>query len=426
MTLSMKDYAALLGVSLIGVALAAQGWVMLAAAVVLVGYASLWALVDRSAKTDAPEQSVEPSELPIGFGRALLQQMPAPLIVIGAAGRLTYLNPAAEALVLGGATVGQPYSALIRAPAFVDMVADVLRNGEDRKITFTSLRERERHLEARASLLPEGGDFGEEKQVIVQLEDRTGDHLAMQTRTDFIANASHELRTPIASILGFIETLRGHARDDPEAREQFLGIMAKQGHRMQRLVEDLMSLSRIEMSAHVKPSESVAWDKLALEAASTLLPIAKKAGVDLDLAIDPAAPDLLVSGDRDQLAQVIVNLVDNAVKYGGDGGQVTVSIADRNPSYPGKVGISVTDDGPGIARSHLPRLTERFYRVNASQSRDKGGTGLGLAITKHILNRHEGEMDIRSAPGEGSRFTIWLPMRQNAGAESDAKLRAAE
>ncbi len=363
--------------------------------------------------------------LPLGFGRTLLQKMPAPLMLISSTGRMTYANPAAIE-ILPGYQPGIPYTTVLRAPAFVETVNSVLTTGRDSSVEFSAHQNRDRVFLARVSLLPAGGEFGEELQAIVQLEDRSKDMLAMRARTDFVANASHELRTPLASILGYIETLQGHAKDDPEAQERFLKIMSSQAERMQRLVEDLMSLSRIEMSSHQAPGDKLDLMPLVREASATLQSLANQAEVDLRIDLKSLDGASKVRGDRDQLTQVIVNLVANALKYTSKGGAVNVFRAKPNPSYPGQIGFSVEDTGIGIPREHLPRLTERFYRVNAVQSREKGGTGLGLAITKHILNRHSGALDIQSEVGKGSRFTVWLPVVKDAGEDSAEDLRAAE
>ncbi len=341
--------------------------------------------------------------LPVGFGRALLEKMPSALILINDKGRITYSNSAARALV-PRLKNGDHFANLFRAPIFVESVHAVLSNGEGRSTTF-SLPGQDRVFEAQILALPPGSDLGEDQQVIVQVEDRTKDKRAEQMRSDFIANASHELRTPLASITGYIETLQGHAKDDPEARTRFLEIMGKQAGRMNRLVEDLMSLSRIELNAHIPPQEDCDIHALVLEVGAALKPVAEKAGATINMQLDSGLHT--VRGDHDQLVQVATNLIDNAIKYGG--GEVSVTQAPPNEKYPRMVGISVADQGAGISRDHLHRLTERFYRTNVAQSRNSGGTGLGLAIVKHILNRHGGELQIESQEGEGSRFTFWVP-----------------
>ena len=352
---------------------------------------------------------VEPTPaaaVPAGFGQALIEKLPTPLLVLGRNGRIAYSNAAAHRAL---PTLRQDahFANVLRAPAFVEAVAATLADGDDRRVRFTADPARERHLEVRVSLLPPGGAFGPDALAIVQIDDQTELRRAEALRSDFIANASHELRTPLASIIGYIETLQHHARDDAEARERFLAIMAREAGRMQRLVDDLMSLSRIELLEHQRPAEECAPAEIAAEAAAALMPVAEQQGVTIELDLGATADRVL--GDRDQLEQVFTNLIDNAMKYGGPGGTVTVRSAGPDRAHPNRVGIAVSDKGPGIEREHLPRLTERFYRVSAASSRNKGGTGLGLAIVKHILNRHQGRLEITSKPGKGSVFTVWLP-----------------
>jgi len=342
--------------------------------------------------------------LPVGFGRALLEKMPSALILINEKGRITYANSRANQLV-PRISKGNHFANLFRAPSFVESVQEVLGDGQERMVHF-SLPGQDRVFEAQILQLPKGSDLGSETQVLVEIVDRTKDRRTEQMRSDFIANASHELRTPLASIMGYIETLQGHAKDDPEAQKRFLGIMANQADRMNRLVEDLMSLSRIEMNAHVVPDTSCDIHAIALDVKAALEPVARKASVSVEASLEPGQK--LVQGDHDQLMQVATNLIDNAIKYGG-GEVVKVFEASKNEKYPRMIGISVEDQGQGISREHLHRLTERFYRTNVAQSRNAGGTGLGLAIVKHILNRHGGELQIESQEGQGSRFTFWVP-----------------
>ena len=241
------------------------------------------------------------------------------------------------------------------------------------------------------------------------LRDLTEARRVERMRADFIANASHELRTPLASMLGFIETLQGSAHGDARAREKFLAIMREQGRRMARLIDDLLSLSRIEQKQHVRPNAAVDLAQAARHVADTMAPLAKDMGVEIKLSADAA---VVVTGDRDELLRVAENLIENAIKYGckgeceeGDKVEVTVS---KNA----KEGwIAVRDYGRGIAPEHLPRLTERFYRIDAGQSRAKNGTGLGLAIVKHILARHRGRLTIASKLEQGSTFTAYAPLR---------------
>jgi two-component system phosphate regulon sensor histidine kinase PhoR len=361
--------------------------------------------------------AVAPSSLP------LLETLPAPLLVIARTGRVIYANPAAHRM-LPRLQAGVHFASLIRAPAFVEAVGATLLDSGERSFQFATHQGRERFFEARVGVLMADAAFGGEAQVIVQLDDRTEARRAEQLRSDFIANASHELRTPLAAILGYIETLQNHARDDPAARERFLGIMAREAGRMQRLVDDLMSLSRIEMTEHLRPAEQCSLHEIATESANALAPLAEAQGVRLEVSL-PAGDPGWVTGDRDQLAQVFTNLLANAVKYGGAGGVVRVAAAQASMGSAGRIGVVVSDEGPGIPREHLPRLTERFYRVNATSSRAKGGTGLGLAIVKHILNRHEGRLEIASVPGKGSDFTIWLPRARSEAEAPDTVRRIA-
>ena len=231
-----------------------------------------------------------------------------------------------------------------------------------------------------------------------------------QLRADFVANASHELRTPLASLTGFIDTLRGHAKDDPVARERFLEIMSGEANRMRRLIDDLLSLNRIEMNEHNPPSGEVDVVLLVRDAADVLKPLADSDRMQIEIE---AAGPLRAIGDRDELTQVFQNLIHNAIKYGREGGRVRVRFGRsdasgiRNGSE--QVFVAIEDEGEGIPREAIPRLTERFYRVDVKRSRERGGTGLGLAIVKHILNRHRGRLEINSVPGRGSTFTAWLP-----------------
>jgi two-component system phosphate regulon sensor histidine kinase PhoR len=272
--------------------------------------------------------------------------------------------------------------------------------------------------EVRATVVPLDPPLADGGCAMVVLSDRTRERVIERMRADFVANASHELRTPLASLVGFIETLRGPAADDPAAQQRFLGIMAEQAARMQRLTDDLLSLSRVELTEHQVPAGRVDLRALVLRVAAGFEPRLTSGAIRLDLQVPPDLGP--VTGDADQLAQVAQNLLDNAVKYGGEGGVIRLAVTaapseERWPAQPGIV-LAVTDSGPGIPRDHLPRLTERFYRVDNSRSRSLGGTGLGLAIVKHIVNRHRGRLVIESEEGLGTRVSVWLPaMREMHG-----------
>src|SRR5690606_9459021 len=244
----------------------------------------------------------------------------------------------------------------------------------------------------------------------ISLNDISHIREAEQMRSDFVANVSHELRSPLTTLAGFIETLRGPARDDPEAQERFLDLMAREAERMKRLIQDLLSLSRVEANQRVPPRERVDVLAVARRVVTALAELARAEG--RTIRID--SPDTLppIAGSDDELMQVFHNLIENALKYGAPQTEVTLrlSLADQVPGIAGRaLAIAVTDRGEGIAPEHLPRLTERFYRVDAGRSRDKGGTGLGLAIVKHIVRRHRGRLHVESTPGKGSTFTIHLP-----------------
>ena len=245
--------------------------------------------------------------------------------------------------------------------------------------------------------------------VYMLVSDRTRERALEKMRADFVANSSHELRTPLASLIGFIETLRGPAADDPEAQQRFLGIMAEQAARMQRVIGDLLSLSKIEISEHSPPKELLHLPPLLERIVAGLEPMLKAQQVRLSVSMPPELP--AIPADSDQLTQVFTNLLDNALKYGKPGGEIklSASVAQDQQFPSGGIVVTVEDNGAGIAREHLPRLTERFYRVDKGRSRAVGGTGLGLAIVKHAVNRHRGRLLIDSEPGKGTIFTVWLP-----------------
>jgi two-component system phosphate regulon sensor histidine kinase PhoR len=262
------------------------------------------------------------------------------------------------------------------------------------------------------------GDGG--RGTLIALREQTEQVMIERMRSDFVANASHEIRTPLSSIQGFIETLRGPARHDARARETFLEVMAEEAGRMARLVDDLLSLSRIELAAHQPPRERCDPIQVVRYALDRMQPAAAQSGVALAVELPPDLPPVV--GDADQLHQLFVNLIDNAIKYGGEGSTVRITAAalDAAPADSGAtagrpcVRIAVADQGPGIAAEHLPRLTERFYRVDGGRNRRQRGTGLGLAIVKHILRRHQGHLAIDSSLGVGSTFAVLLPVAPGA------------
>ena len=329
---------------------------------------------------------------------AILSGLPDPVLVLDRRGAVAAFNDRAAAS-LGEIRIGEPVSFALRAPEVLEAVRGATVASGPRVVFYTERvpveRFREVHV-ARARL----GEDGSEA-IVIALRDLTEQRRSERMRGDFVANASHELRTPLASLLGFIETLQGPAKNDPNAREKFLEIMRAQANRMSRLIDDLLSLSRIELKAHVRPQAVVDLTTVVRSVADGLGPLARDRGVEI--AIEAGAEPALVRGDRDELIRVAENLIENAIKYGQAGGRVDVTVSDGSD-----VRLVVRDYGPGVAPEHLPRLTERFYRADVADSRDKGGTGLGLALVKHVVQRHGGRLAIDSAAGEGASFTVTL------------------
>lgn len=344
---------------------------------------------------------------------ALVAALPEPALLLTPEGEIVTAN-ARVALAIGPARVGDPLSFLVRVPEVLDAVRAAAHDGLPRRVEFAERVPLDRWLEAHVVPLHLGAGPAREKSrsgiapdaVLLTFRDLTQQRRVEQMRADFVANASHELRTPLASLSGFIETLQGPARNDAQARERFLSIMAAQARRMSRLIDDLLSLSRIELNAHVRPETTVELVGIVSHVCDTLSPLARDRGVEIEL--NRQVDRLAVHGDRDELIRLFENLVENALKYGATGKKVSVTVAqDMSLAGPAAV-VSVKDFGPGIAPEHLPRLTERFYRVDVAASREQGGTGLGLAIVKHIVARHRGRMSIDSVPDQGATFTIRL------------------
>lgn len=331
---------------------------------------------------------------------ALLEALPEPVLVLNLRGVVLAANGHARA-ALGAISEGDPVSFAVRTPEVLDAVRAAPSAAEPQTVLYVERAPVERWREAHvATAKGPGGAVA----IVVAFRDLTEQRRSERMRVDFIANASHELRTPLASLLGFIETLQGPARNDPDARDRFLVIMRAQANRMSRLIGDLLSLSRIELNAHVRPRDVVDLSSLAAGVADALGPLASERKVVVTVETD--AEPVLVRGDRDELIRVAENLIENAIKYGQSGGRVDVAVR-RGVGRAG-ARLVVRDYGPGIPAEHVPRLTERFYRVDAADSREKGGTGLGLALVKHILQRHRGRLSIDSKTGEGATFTVTL------------------
>ena len=366
------------------------------------------------------------STSPQGQGQ-VLERLPDPVMVVAAGAgesaadrKIAFANAAARELFrLKGA--GQPLISAIRHPKVLEAVEASLFENAEREVAYDAVGAQDRHWLALSRPLGDG-------RALLILRDQTDARRSERLRADFLANASHELRTPLASLTGFIETLRGHAKDDAAAREHFLSIMHVQADRMARLIDDLLSLSRIELNEHIPPSGEVDLSAAVADVVSALGPQIAERGVKVAFAPVPVS----VEGDRDQIVQVLQNLIDNAVKYMPAGGEVGVELRgdlsfdevlasrmegaafqplltpDRGAASR-YAAVRVTDQGPGIARQHLPRLSERFYRAPGQKSGERNGTGLGLAIVKHIMNRHRGGLAVESAEGRGAAFTAWFP-----------------
>ncbi len=343
--------------------------------------------------------------------RSIMEVIGDPLLVLTADRAVASANGAALRL-FGTRTEGRDLAAVLRQPEVLAAVDQVLAGGEPKTIAYTSPVPVERVFEAHISPFSSATD-GErgnstDPAVLVSLHDITKIKRAEQMRADFVANASHELRTPLSALTGFIETLSGPARDDPDARDRFLAIMGQQTERMSRLVHDLLSLSHIELDEHTPPQARCDLRRII----GTVIAVLEIKAKDRQMTIIVDGPDDLpeVPGDPDQLTQVFQNLLSNAITYGRTGTDLTIHLRPASTAGIARgVAVSVRDRGEGIPGEHLPRLTERFYRVDPARSRALGGTGLGLAIVKHIVNRHRGRLTVESEVGEGTTFTVFLP-----------------
>jgi two-component system phosphate regulon sensor histidine kinase PhoR len=418
-----------------------------AAILSLAAFSALVWLTGRPILKPAPGLIEYETTVAAGLPAQALQEvaegLPDPVLVISgfdpndfAGRRILFANAAARALFrVPSETM---LVAAVRNPEVLELVDEALFAGIEGQTAYEAGGVQDRYWHVTAKPLSPGPE-GHRRALLV-LRDQTDARRNERMRADFLANASHELRTPLASLAGFIDTLRGHAKDDEAARERFLGIMAAQAWRMARLIEDLMSLSRIELNEHIRPGDQVDLSLAISDVIDALSPQAQEAGVAFRL--DCAAPgQAVVAGDRDQIVQVAQNLIDNAIKYAGRGGSVRVELSTGltaeaavalrkghaarlsllTPDHADEhyAAVRVTDSGPGIKREHLPRLTERFYRVEGQKSGERLGTGLGLAIVKHIMNRHHGGLAVESAAGEGAAFVVYFPMTRAVAARPD-------
>jgi len=331
----------------------------------------------------------------------LAAAVPDPLIVFDRRGMVLHANAAANG-AFGTLAPGISLQLKFRAPEMQDLLARVLSGGElNTAVDYAERVPVERLY--RVSVTYAGDDSS---LFVMLFKDQSEARRIDRMRADFIANASHELRTPLASIAGFVETLRGPAKNDPKARDQFLQIMQNQTGRMARLIDDLLSLSRLEMKPYLKPGATVDIGQAVSSVVDSLRPLATETGIEIEVHLPIDA--VRVAGDRDELFQVFENLLENAIKYGHAGGKVDVSVTHRGEPA-GEVTVTFRDFGPGIPAEHIPRITERFYRVDVETSRTQKGTGLGLSIVKHILTRHNARLSIKSDVGQGATFIVHFP-----------------
>ena len=361
------------------------------------------------APTDLPSSHTVQTPPEVVLLDAVVSGMPDPVAVLDQDGRVIAFN--AQALALAPALRrGEPASIALRMPELVEAIRAANLTGKAQRIEFSARLPSPRWSEAFvAPIALSGHGPGRAGIVVITVHDLTPIRRADDMRADFVANVSHELRTPLAAITGFIDTLQGPARDDPDARTRFLGIMQAQAWRMARLIDDLLSLSRIEQRAHQRPETPVDLVAIVRQVSDGLQTLAQDRGIEIEITAPPTP--LVVLGDRDELTRLFENLVENGLKYGASGKRIDIACAAAaKPGGKGEAVVSVRDYGPGIAAEHLPRLTERFYRVDVGESRAQGGTGLGLALVKHILNRHQGRLAIDSKEGEGATFTVRLQL----------------
>ena len=338
--------------------------------------------------------------------QALVAGLPDPVIALDRNGRVLTLNDHARSLT-PALRQGEPVSLALRMPELIEAIGRAYDTGEEQRVEYSERVPLDRWFETIVVPVKRQSKPGRPDLVLMTFHDLTPLRRVEEMRADFVANASHELRTPLAALSGFIETLQGSAREDAKARERFLAIMQEQARRMARLIDDLLSLSRIELNAHRRPDALVDLVPIVRQVVDGLETLARDRGVTVHIEATRA---MTVPGDRDELVRVFENLVENALKYGAPGKRVDVTVT-HHESAEGEpeAQVAVRDYGPGIAPEHLPRLTERFYRVDVTESRAQGGTGLGLALVKHILNRHRGRLSIESKLGAGATFTVQLP-----------------
>ncbi|MBN8979665.1 MAG: two-component sensor histidine kinase, partial [Rhizobiales bacterium] len=371
-------------------------------------------LVPWRLRQDAPasddQMGLRPAETPVV--QALVSGLPEAAVLLDRAGRVLQLN--AAALQLAPALRRNELALFaLRSPEIIAALRQAIATREPQRAMYVDRVPIDRWMELIVTPLTLPAAFGgTESCLLMTFHDQTPLRRAEEMRADFVANASHELRTPLAALSGFIDTLQGQAKDDPKARERFLSIMHAQATRMARLIDDLLSLSRVELSAHVRPDAQIDLVPLVRQVIDGLESLAKERGVSIETHL-PQTP-AIIAGDQEELLRLFENLIENGLKYGASGGRIVISLNEAQAGETPEMRFSVRDFGPGIAPEHLPRLTERFYRVDIGDSRAQGGTGLGLSLVKHILNRHRGRLMIESVAGQGATFTAAFPQTRPA------------
>lgn len=375
--------------------------VFAAVLLVLAGFARADRFEARPSATPATTVRQDATAESLSSIAALIDALDMPVLVVTADETVRLQNRAAT-ILFGPIPRNADLAGRIRAPGILDMAREVIATGQAKEIEHSERLPSETVYVVRAAPMASlGPRLGGGRYFLISFRDVSQARRIDRMRSDFVANASHELRTPLASLRGFIETLQGPAKSDEKAQERFLGIMHEQATRMSRLVDDLLSLSRLELKSNIVPDQMVEIGPLLGHVCDSLQPFAADLGVEIHLDLPDRAVEVL--GDRDELIEVFENLVENACKYGQEGGRVDVQLSAAETEHPE---VSVTDYGPGIPPEHVPRITERFYRVNVEASRSKKGTGLGLAIAKHILTRHRARLVVRSEVGKGTTFTV--------------------
>ncbi|TDW37022.1 two-component system phosphate regulon sensor histidine kinase PhoR [Rhizobium azibense] len=388
-------------IGLVALAAGMNKWAVLALLVLMIAIVLLNSMPAVQAKlAEPPELEPEAPASLLPAVSATLAGLDIPVMLLSGDASVLFQNRAAER-AFGEVVIGAHISARLRSPGILDMVGETIATNAPNQIEHSERLPSERVYIVRSAPIDLGGAGNGERFFLLSFRDISEVRRIDRMRSDFVANASHELRTPLASLRGFIETIQGPAKNDPKAQERFLGIMFDQTTRMSRLVDDLLSLSRLELKSHIAPDEKVDLVPLLGHVRDALVPLATEVGVEINLHLPEGKAEVL--GDRDELVQVFENLMENACKYGQEGKVVDVHVKNASGEA---VEVSIADKGPGIPAEHVPRLTERFYRVNIEDSRSKKGTGLGLAIVKHILTRHRARLIVKSEIGKGTEFTV--------------------